>query len=221
MATIESMMISRPRRPDEQRLVLPAVNWQTYQAVSHALTGRHVRLTYDGENLEFMTISPRHGNCSRLLGQFVIVLTEEFDLPWKSFGDMTCDREDVGRGLEPDESFYLVNEPLVRGVDRIDLETDPPPDLTIEVDITRSSRDRMGIYAALQVPEVWRYDGSILVAFRLGSDGKYESTPESAYFPAIPIAELGTFLQRRGQMDENSLIREFRQWVRNLRNLSA
>ena len=44
----------------------------------------------------------------------------------------------------------------VRGLKRIDLRRDPPPDLVIEVDVTHSSVPRMPIYAALGVPEVWR-----------------------------------------------------------------
>ena len=59
MATAGFATHDQPLIPLEQRFVLPAVDWATYRAVSRALTGRHVRLTYDGENLEFTTISPR------------------------------------------------------------------------------------------------------------------------------------------------------------------
>jgi Uma2 family endonuclease len=62
-----------------------------------------------------------------------------------------------GPRRQGDESFYLTNEPAVREREEIDL--DPPPDLMLEVDITRSSRARMGVYAAMRVPEVWRFDG--------------------------------------------------------------
>lgn len=141
MATADIATYDQPLVPSEQRFVLPAVNWETYKDVSRALTGHHIRLTYDGENLEFMTISPSHGNFSRLLGRFVVVLTEEAGLPLKSFGDMTCENEVVGRGLEPDECFYITNESAVRGREKIDLTSDPPPDLAIEVEITRSSRE--------------------------------------------------------------------------------
>lgn len=199
----------------EQRFVLPAVDWMTYQKISDALVGRHVRLTYDGENLEFMTISPEHGNCSRLIAQLVVVLTEEFNVPRKSFGDMTCDREDLQRGLEPDESFYLTNEPLVRGKDRIDFSVDPPPDLAVEIEISRSSRNRMDIYAKLGVPEVWRYDSRTLRVYGLTAEGEYVQADASRYFPIVAIGELAVFLGRRGESDENSLIRSFRNWVRD------
>ena len=43
--------------------------------------------------------------------------------------------------------------------ERVDLTSDPPPDLALEVEGTRSALDRMGVYAGLGIPEVWRYDG--------------------------------------------------------------
>jgi Uma2 family endonuclease len=43
----------------------------------------------------------------------------------------------------------------MRGKTELDLRTDPPPDLVLEVDVSRSSLNRLGIYAALKVAEVW------------------------------------------------------------------
>lgn len=214
MATADFATHDQPLVPSDQRFVLPAVDWATYRAVSRALTGRHVRLTYDGENLEFMTISPSHGNFSRLLGRFVVVMTEESGLPLKSFGDMTCEREDVGRALEPDECFYIANEPAVRGKEKIDLLVDPPPDLAIEVEITRASRDRLAIYSDLGVSEVWRFDGRSLRVFQLGDERAYNQSEQSRFFPGPRISDLTDFLLRRTEMDENQLIASFREWVR-------
>jgi Uma2 family endonuclease len=47
------------------------------------------------------------------------------------------------------------------------LGEDPPPDLVIEVEVSRSVLDRLGIYAALGVPEVWRHDGETVRVLRL------------------------------------------------------
>jgi Uma2 family endonuclease len=214
MATADFATHDQPLVPSDQRFLLPAVDWATYRAVSRALTGRHVRLTYDGENLEFMTISPSHGNFSRILGRFVVVMTEESGLPLKSFGDMTCEREDVGRALEPDECFYIANEPAVRGKEKIDLLVDPPPDLAIEVEITRASRDRLAIYSDLGVSEVWRFDGTSLRVFQLGDERTYNQCEQSRFFPGLRISDLTDFLLRRTEMDENQLIASFREWVR-------
>lgn len=213
MTTVVSLPEGQAHVPIEQRFVLPAVDWATYQKISDALAGRHVRLTYDGDNLEFMTISPIHARYSRLICRMIVVLTEEMGLPIASFGDMTCDRQDVRKGLEPDECFYLGNEPRIRDRETIDLSSDPPPDLAVEVEVTRSSRDRMDIYAKLRVPEVWRFDGQSLRISQLDPNGNYVATNQSLHFPNIPLSELTSFVQRRTEMDENSLLRSFRAWV--------
>ena len=214
MATVSVPAEERVDVPAEQRFLLRGVDWQTYQALSRALTGRHLRLTYDHGNLELMTISRLHGTCSRLLGRLIFVLAEEFGLPISSCGDMTCDRQDLDRGVEPDESFYLANEPLMRAKQEIDLTTDPPPDLIVEIDISRSSRNRLAIYAAMRVPEVWQFDGETLRVHRRGPDGQYQISGASSHFPRVPIQGLADFLRRRTQMDEVSLVQSFRVWVR-------
>jgi Uma2 family endonuclease len=210
----EQPAAAAPPPNGEQRFVLRAIDWPTYRAISDALTGRHFHLAFDGENLELVTVSSTHGHYSRLLGWLVAVLTEELNLPISGCDDMTCDREDVERAVESDECFYLQNEPLVRGKEKIDLNVDPPPDLAIEIDITRSSINRLKIYAALRVPEVWRFNGETLRVYRLGPDGQYALSEQSGHFPFLPLTEMAGFLRRRTEMDDNSLMRAFRTWVR-------
>lgn len=200
---------------NEQRLSLGAVSWATYQDISKALTGRHVRLTYDCGRLDFMTISGRHGRLSRLIAQLVAALADELGVPRAQFGDMTCDNQEVLRGLEPDECFYLENEPLVRNREEIDLSVDPPPDLAIEIELSPAARDRMSIYAALRVPEVWRFDGIGLSVHQLAASGEYVESPQSRFFSKIVIAELVPFIERRTQTDESRLLKSFHEWVRH------
>ena len=71
------------------------------------------------------------------------------------------------KGLEADQSYYLINAPKVRGKREVDLVIDPPPDLAIEVENTASSVHQLGIYAALGIPEVWRFDGEELTILAL------------------------------------------------------
>src|SRR5437764_3750986 len=86
-----------------------------------------------------------------MLGRMVVVLTEELRLPIKAGRSSTFRKRRKQKGLEPDNSYWITSEPRVRGKRKIDLTIDPPPDLAIEVDCTRSSLDRMTIYAALKV----------------------------------------------------------------------
>jgi len=73
---------------------------------------------------------------------------------------MTLKSKKARKAVEADECFYIQNEAIIRGKERIDLDTDPPPDLAIEIDIT--SRTHFDNYEKLAVPELWRFDGKDL-----------------------------------------------------------
>jgi Uma2 family endonuclease len=199
--------------PASQSLVLGDVDWQTYTRLLRIFAGRRSpRLTYDRGVLEFMSPSFEHEIDADLLGRFVVVLTEELGLPIQAGGSTTLRRRRRRRGLEPDRCWWIANEPRVRGKRQIDLRVDPPPDLAIEVDVSRSSLDRMSIYAALAVPEVWRLSGGQLTVQLLQPDGNY-AAGASRVFPGLDTAVLLSFLGLRGQVDENGVVRQFRAWV--------
>jgi Uma2 family endonuclease len=197
-----------------QHFLLRGVDWETYCKLRDALQGRHLRLTYDRGNLELMTLSLGHERYGSLLGRMIETLTMELGLPLQSAGSTTLDREDLDRGLEADRCYYLEHKPLVRDKEEIDLTVDPPPDLAIEIDVSRSSVKRLAIYAALRIPEVWRFDQEKLWVYRLAPDGQYVAVEQSGHFPFLPMGEVESLLHRRKEMDENGLIRAFRDWVR-------
>jgi Uma2 family endonuclease len=161
-----------------------------------------------------MTKSKDHGMYSRLLVLFVFVLTEELDLPLENCGDMTCDREDLERGIEPDECFYLKNALKMRGKRKLDFAVDPPPDLAVEIDLTTDARRRMSIHAAIGIPEIWRYDGDAVFIYLMQPDGRYAVADHSRAFPLISAAALTQFIRQRAETDDSGLVRLFRQWVR-------
>ena len=207
--------MSKLRSPSAQRFVLPSVAWPTYVRMLRLLADRPgVRLTYDRGTLELMTLSHEHENQSYLLARLVDALTEELNLPVKGGRSTTFRRRQKQRGLEPDNCWWIVSEPLVRGTTKIDLRRDPPPDLALEIDITPSSLNRMAIYAALRVPEVWRWDGQSLIGYLLGSDGRYTVSTISRAIPGLTVADLAQFLSLQGKMDENAIVRQVRAWVR-------
>jgi len=144
----------------------------------------------------------------------VEALTEELEIDIAGYGSMTFRREDLERGLEPDDCYWIANEPLVRGRLVLDLATDPPPDLALEIEISRSALNRMGIYAKLRVPEVWCWDGVTLRVFLLGPDGQYTQSRTSRAFPFLPLDVFAQFLQAGPDISETQQVRQFRQWVR-------
>jgi Uma2 family endonuclease len=121
--------------------------------------------------LEVMTISSDHEYFKSLIGNLISRLAEEHDIPIASFGSTTFRKKALERGLEPDECYYVANERRVRGKRRLDLRRDPPPDLIVEIDVSYRHVDREAIYAAMGVPEMWRFDGKRLRAFRLVDGG--------------------------------------------------
>lgn len=197
-----------------QHLVLSGLSWTQYVTIGNALEGRDLRFTFDRGTLEIMTLSFLHERLSCLIGRFIDVVTEEMNIAMASGRSTTCRREDLERGLEPDNCYWFAHELQVRHRDQIDLRSDPPPDLAIEVEVSRTVLDRLAIYASLAVPEVWRFDGQTLRVLLRGADGEYREHALSRALPFLPVAELLRFAALRQTMDETQVIRTFRQWVR-------
>jgi Uma2 family endonuclease len=204
--------VTLPR--DEQHIVVSNVDWDTYLLFSDRIGERNIRCNYNGVDLELMTISPEHERAKSLLARLLEALTEEMDIDIAGFGSMTCRRQDQGQGFEPDECYWIEHEPQVRGRDDIDLRRDPPPDLLLEVEMSRSFVDRLAIAARLGVPEVWRWDGETLRIMLLGSDGQYSESDRSRVLPFLPIAEFARFLHRDTIQSDTKWLRSFRAWVR-------
>jgi len=199
----------------EQRFVLTAVDWPSYLKIADGIGERRVRATYDGARLELMTTSPRHETWKRSLGRMVEAMCEELGIDIACFGSFTMQREDVARGMEPDEGYYIANEPAVRGRLDLDLAHDPPPDLVIEVEVSRSLLDRLAILAALGVREVWRFDGQTLSISVLNEHRRYVTADRSSCFPFLPVNEFAAYARMRDGMGDSELLRTVRAWVRD------
>jgi Uma2 family endonuclease len=199
--------------PPGSRIVMPDVPWEEYE---HLLTqlpdNAQFRLSYDQGKLEIMTLSPRHEGFKVLFTHLIAVLTQELDWDWISFGSTTFKAAPNERGTEPDDCFYIKNADKVAGKDVLDLATDPPPDLAIEVDITNPSLDKFPIYESLRVAELWRHDGDKVQFYRL-TDAGYVAIPTSDLFPFLPADVLPRFLQQGRFKGGNAMIRAFRKWV--------
>ncbi len=201
--------------PPGQRFLLSGMSWTFYEHLLQELDNRPIRVTFDRGALELMSPSYRHESFAKVLGQMVNVLAEAFQIPVKSARSTTFRRETLERGLEPDECFYITRISEILGKDNLNLETDPPPDLAIEVDITHASVDRIPIYAELGVPELWRFDGRQLMAYHLEETGTYsEPSDQSLFFPSFSLMDFVPFIERSLHVDDAAFSREFREWVR-------
>ena len=205
--------ISRPHRP--AGFVLHGVSWETYTALRDAPENYHVRMTYNRGELEVMSPSKPHEQFARLLDLLIHAWAEELDLDIGGCRTMTCRRKDLRRGFEPDDCYYVEHEAQMRAKKELDLSTDPPPDLAIEVEVSRRKRGKLKLYEAFGVPEAWRYDGRAINVYHLGPDGRYASQSASRVLPGFPIAEAERVLSRIGTASDTVLVKSFRQWVRS------
>jgi Uma2 family endonuclease len=192
-ATAEAIPLipSPPSRPETgQRVILRGVSWTTYERLLADFQDSHAaHFTYDQGVLEITVLSAEHEAIKHALALLVDVLAEELNINVYGFGSTTFRQENLHRGFEPDACFYIQHGERVRGKKKLDLTVDPPPDLVIEVDITSPSLNRMTIYAALGVPEVWRYDGAHVTIACL-SDGTYSNAKESTALPKVSSGQL-------------------------------
>lgn len=201
----------------QQHIVLNGISWETYEQLLHDLQERHIRVTYDRGDLEMMAPLASHEGWKGRYGRLIELMCEERELDIEPLGSTTFRREELEKGLEPDECYYVQHADAIRarqGED-IDLTVDPPPDLAIEIDITRASIPKQPIYAALGVPELWRFDGVRLTVLRLRG-GKYEGAESSGVFPFLPMSRFQEFARRLASERQPPVLREFRNWVKTL-----
>jgi len=198
----------------EQRTLLSNISWHTFKTMLAEMgSNRSTRLAFDSGTVEIMTPLMSHENSNRLIEGFVVILFEELGLEFKRTGSLTMKRDDLERGAEPDSSYYIQNEPLVRDKEQINLTEDPPPDLVVEVEYSRSAINKLLFYATIGVPEFWRYNGNALQIYRLES-GQYLKCDTSPTFDPVLVTEIPRFIKESRKVGELALSRAFRTWVR-------
>ncbi len=204
----------------EQRVILSNVSWQTFEQLLKELGDkRATRLAYNEGLLEIMSPLGPHENSNRFIESLIGASADELNLNLKRFGSLTLKREKKLKGAEPDSCYYIQNEPLVRSKQEIDLDNDPPPDLALEIDITSGSLDKRPIYAAIGVPELWRYNGNKLEVFVLQpSSQDYQQVNQSPTFPWMPLDIIPKFIRQSLVDGETATLRAFRTWVREQQN---
>lgn len=166
-------------------LLINDVTWEQYETLYAELgeDRRVPRLNYCNGTLEIMSPLPAHERPHRIIADIVKALLDAQERDWEDFGSTTF-KKPKRAGLEPDTCFYIQNAERVRALMRMDMDTDPPPDLAIEADVT--SKTTLDAYATLQVPEVWIYDNGRLTIHLL-QDGDYQPGITSQVFPNLPI----------------------------------
>ncbi|WP_427163027.1 Uma2 family endonuclease [Aliinostoc sp. HNIBRCY26] len=199
--------------PPGQTVVLRDVTWQELETILEEL-GEHraARIAYDRGMLEIMAPLPEHEYGKEIISDLVKALLEELDTEFISLGSTTFKNQFMAQGIEPDQCFYIKNEPQIRGKKRLDLTIDPPPDLALEIDIT--ARTHPNIYQSLQVPELWRFEKDQL-QINVLQEGVYIESQSSLIFPELPLIDvIPQYLEQSKIIGRNTTLKNFRIWVR-------
>lgn len=207
-------MLTTPTRHSlpEQRVIFHHLTWDRYQQILQALGERRSsRLIYDRGSLEITMPLEDHEFLVRMIDLLVRILASAWIGRIKTMGSTTLDYPHLERGAEPDNAYYLQNQPKVKGR-TVDLTQDPPPDLVVEVDITHSDIDKLALYAAMGIPEFWRFNGEEWRIYQLTPQG-YQEVESSPSFPGFPKAQFYQFL-REAREDEIQAERNLRNWIR-------
>lgn len=202
-----------PPSSEQHSVLFSDIDWEAYERIVEAFGDRRLRHTYIDGMLEIMSPLNRHQWIKKLLGRMVEMVSWRLRMRIKSTGSTTLRKKLKRRGIEPDESYYIANEPSVRHKFEIDLRSDPPPDLAIEVDVTNRSLDRMEAYAKLGVPELWVHDGESLSFFKLQENGTYSLQNHSEAFPIITSEVVQHHLDLLLTLDENAVMDELIAWI--------
>jgi Uma2 family endonuclease len=199
----------------ERFVILHDVTWETYERLlSENDSTRGKRFTYDNGTLQIRVVSRSHERPNHLLELIVEVVAEEWDLSVDGSGAMTIKRADLLKGFEPDSCFYIRNADAVRDKAELDFTVDPPPDLLIEVDITSDSLDKFPIFAAIGVPEVWRYAENALTIHVLRG-GHYVEAPGSDMLPPLTGELLTSFVHAGLRERRPKWLGRLRKWARS------
>jgi Uma2 family endonuclease len=209
MVTLQLRQLSVP---PGHRVIFNEVTWQEFEAILDELGDRRTsRLAYSKGTLEIRMPLTEHEKAKALIGDMVKILLEEMEIDCENFASSTFKRQDMAQGIEPDDCFYIEHQAQMIGKQRLDLRTDPPPDLAIEVDVT--SKTQLDAYQALGVPELWRYDEGVLWIDVL-VDGVYTPSQTSPHFPELSLTSAIPFFIRQSLTAGRSpTLRAFRKWV--------
>lgn len=197
-------------------VVRHGVSWDDYEGLlAENPADGAPRLTYDRGTLEAVRFTSRQDFTNRTLAFIVNLVADALRVPIRDVGSTAFPRRDLLRGFNPDSGFYIQHAPDVSGKHHIELPADPPPDLLIDVTGMISMLDRLPLFAAFEVPEIWRYDETAgqATVLRL-RHGAYHATRESAVLVPVTGDLLTRFVQESHAHPSGQWSHTLRSWIR-------
>ena len=204
--------------PAATEITFQNVSWEEYEELLEEVgEASGLRISYDEGTLNVMTLSAKHEYYERFLEKMLGCVIVRLGINIRSFGSATMRKEKKRKGNEPDLCFYVQTADAIGNRIELDFETDPPPDVAVEIDIHHDSRKKFSIYAGLEVPELWRFNGDALTIYLLDEES-YEEVEASRALPMLTAEVLTGFLaQLRDEGDFVTLI-AFDEWLQSQRS---
>ncbi|HSE38644.1 MAG TPA: Uma2 family endonuclease, partial [Blastocatellia bacterium] len=177
-----------------------------------------LRITYDNGSLHAMTISAEHEKYTFFINSLIAGIRLRLRMNILAFGSATMRKTRLAKGHEPDACFYVQTAALIGNRIQLDFETDPPPDIAVEIDVRHDSRSRFPVYAALGVPEVWRYDSHSMTIYHLsrqGDEQQYVDQDNSAALPMLTAHLLTEMIEVMREKGELNALLAFDEWLQS------
>jgi Uma2 family endonuclease len=175
-------------RPAE--VMIEDVSWELYDHFLRDMGHGATRMVYDDGRLEIMTVLPEHEEIKKAAARLLEYWAVEAGWPLVGFGNVTLRRRDLRIGLEPDECYYIVTPRPRSTKGELDLLSNSPPDLALEIEVTQSSIGKVSIYAQIGVREIWRWTAQGFLVLERDADGQYQQRDQSRLLPDLNLATL-------------------------------
>ncbi len=159
-------------RDSEQLFIINNFSWQCYETILQDFGDNlPFKLTYFNGVLQVMSPSRRHEIDKKILGMLLECYFIEKKIDVYPLGSTTFRKENLGKGIEPDQSYSFDSEKEF-------------PDLAIEIIITSGGVDSLIIYQDLGVKEVWFWQNKQFSIYSL-QNNDYQKVNQSFLFPDL------------------------------------
>jgi Uma2 family endonuclease len=195
----------------EDRTMLRNISWETYVRLCHENQSRATQMAYFEGDLEIMTVGMLHEQAKGRIHSMVDAIAEALDIDIEDIGQHTYQHLRKKIGFEADLSYYVTGLAALRSKTKLNLVNDPPPNLVVDVDISRSSQRKLLMYAALGIREVWRCEGLHLRFYRLR--GKEYKASRTSILGGVSAAFLTQLLAESWQMTRPKWLKHVRKSV--------
>jgi Uma2 family endonuclease len=199
--------------PNDAVLILQGVTWEEYERLLVDLENwSGMRATYYKGRLEIVSPSPKHEKIKIFVDHLVAAFCDHHNIPMENLGATTYKRERDEQGAEPGVCFYVTNLEGIIGKDEVDPDSDPLPNIAVEIDITNTTTTKFEIYGNFGAPEIWRYDGKRMRLYQL-TGNKYIEVSASTFFPALTSVVLTDFIEQSRAKGRTQALAAFRHWL--------